>query len=581
MRLSTGLANISYRLPIITVIITLLITLCILWIYVTGPLEGDFNHFFMPAEQFGVPMQLKEHGITEQYKGPYETGWDGQFYYYIANDPLARKDTIHHIDSSAYRYQRIGLPLLAKVTSKIMGKNWVSPFVYYLTSLSLVLLAVSVAAIYFQKRQMSPFWILSWALACGTQVTQLHGLPDAAGDSLLIIAIISLVEKKTFIYLIAMTLAALTREAYIVIPFFITIAELFNFLWKNREKMINYFNLNKLTRLFYDITPQLIPLFVFATWQLFIRLKFGVAPSSQAYGVLDIPLKSAYYYFILGMKGHHPVVGTGRMAYLESIGIILFLMLLLVTTFTIVKSIKKTFKNPHASTKQPILIGMLIGFLMLICMYVCFGKIIMMHHTGYFKASCIFLFFLPFLLSIYPTHSKILLAIFLPVLTIYFNYFLWDRIHASPYIPAQNVHYVTNQPACLKQYTASIVPMSISETLPHSFFNRLLSKQKNSIIEAKIINTSKELLQPFPGKGGIDINYQWLNSNTLDIVSDGRATSLTKTLLPQQSENVPVYIHFPDRPGDYLLRLSLVQHECAWFYQVNPETAFTIRYILR
>jgi hypothetical protein len=46
----------------------------------------------------------------------------------------------------------------------------------------IVLVAVGMAAFFFQRKGISPYWALFWALGIGTQVTQLNGLPDAAAD---------------------------------------------------------------------------------------------------------------------------------------------------------------------------------------------------------------------------------------------------------------------------------------------------------------------------------------------------------------------------------------------------------------
>lgn len=52
-------------------------------------------------------------------------------------------------------------------------------------------------------------------------------------------------------------------------------------------------------------------------------------------------------------------------------------------------------------------------------------------------------------------------------------------------------------------------------------------------------------------------------------------TSLRQSLAPGQSERLPVRVEFPRRPGRYILRLSLLQQGCGWFYQANPKVAST------
>jgi len=71
--------------------------------YLKGPLNGNFDHYLMQADRWGMPEEIKQHGVTPLYLDEWNSGWDGQFYYYIANDLLGYKDTPEHIDADAYR----------------------------------------------------------------------------------------------------------------------------------------------------------------------------------------------------------------------------------------------------------------------------------------------------------------------------------------------------------------------------------------------------------------------------------------------------------------------------------------------
>jgi hypothetical protein len=88
-------------------------------------------------------------------------------------------------------------------------------------------------------------------------------------------------------------------------------------------------------------------------------------------------------------------------------------------------------------------------------------------------------------------------------------------------------------------------------------------------------------LSPFLGKGGINLSYQWLKEKDLKVVKEGRRVSLPETLLPSQSVVLPVNVTIPQSKGRYLLKISLVQEGCSWFYLVNPKSAFTISYVIK
>src|SRR5688572_27182391 len=69
-----------------------------------------------------------------------EKGYDGQFTYYIALDPL--NPVPEHFDVRAYRYQRILHPILARLLS--LGQE---PFIAWaMLAINLVMLAVGTAA---------------------------------------------------------------------------------------------------------------------------------------------------------------------------------------------------------------------------------------------------------------------------------------------------------------------------------------------------------------------------------------------------------------------------------------------------
>ncbi len=559
--------KIAWGKPVLAVLITLSVYSFVMLCYLQGPLQGNFNHFFMPAEMFGIPAQLKAHGITELYQGSIQTGWDGQFYYYIANDPLSLKDTVQHIDSNAYRYQRIGLPLLAYLVSKLTLQSWVSPLTYYLSSLFVILFAVGRAAFFFQKRNLSPYVILFWALSCGPLVTQLNGLPDAAADGFLIIGLVSLIDRTswrdTVIAIVGMTFAALSREVYILIPLFIACFLVLENIRFGGSKA--FFLFKNMTNLLGKLYLYNIPILVAGIWQVFIRMKFGVSPSSQASGVLSWPLLSAWHYMQAGFLGN-----TGRIAHLESFGIFLFLLLLLLNIVVSGRFLLQT--------RLPIHRGIAAAFLSITLMYFCFGNTLMKDYTGYFKAVSVYLFVIPFVIVLQQKKMTVFMRIFLASLMLYFDAFLWGRINAAP--PSESepeVHYATSPPVCLKDYHAKLELVSSKNLSEGNLLKRFLLDRR-SLMQIKITNLSPDTFVPFQGQGGVNLSYQWVRMNNGAFVKDGIRTSLPDILAPYQSVILPIKVNFPRILGHYELKLSLVQEGCAWFYLVQPDSAFTMPY---
>ena len=102
---------------------------------------GDPSYFIRAGQVYRAPELLPADSFIET-----GTGYDGQFFFYLAQDPLlsgkaASRDQVSsdHIDNVAYRYQRILLPLAGWVTS------WGNPDVLQWT-LPLVNLAAVLAA---------------------------------------------------------------------------------------------------------------------------------------------------------------------------------------------------------------------------------------------------------------------------------------------------------------------------------------------------------------------------------------------------------------------------------------------------
>lgn len=578
-------ARLGWRHPSIFVtLITLCVSVVLMAMYVRGPLLGNFHQHFLPAEKFGVPDDLRARGITELFHGSKESGWDGQFYYYIANDPFGLKDTPEHIDSDAYRYQRIGLPLIAKTISLLTLQSWVTPLTYYLTSLSLVLIAVVLAASFFGKRGVSPFSALFWSLGLGTQVTIINGLPDAAADALVIIALVSLVDGRRWLYAIAIMFAALARETYVLVPLMIVLVY---YLLSFRENSWRLLELGRLISIGRSLWVHALPLVVFMLWHIFIRVRFGVAPSEQAHDILGVPLASIFNHLLGGLSGNHPFVGTGRAAYEQGIGILLFLGLLALSASALMPYLRGVVsRQTSISVNAPdgAILGTASAFFTIALLYLCFGRTVMMYHTGYIKAASIFLFVIPFFAAMSGRQLKKVEAVSLLIFTVFFSTLLWGRVSAPAdyrnYTTPLEIRFAEKEPSCLSSYRAHIQPVSIVDIFPQDTFRRILMKRA-IVIRAQVSNTSNEVFSPYPGKGAVNVSYHWLSDEGGKIAKDGIRTSLPGPLNPGESIEIPIVVEFPDQAGAYTLRLTPVQEGCAWFYLVEPASAFDIRYTVK
>lgn len=560
--------------PLWVTIAFVFVTLSLTMTYVSGTLNGNFDHIFLPAKMFGVPDKVAAHGFTPLFKDDQVGGWDGQFYFYIANDPLALGDTIKHVDADAYRYQRIGLPLLAYFVSQISGQDWVSPWTYYLTNLAILALATFLGASFLTSRGMNPSWILLWALGMGPQITQLHGLPDGAADGLLIIALICLLSQRKTLYTIAITFAALSREVYVLVPCGLIFADaLLNFRERDLGKtQLSNICIEVIKRQWY----QAVPLAAFLVWQIFIRIRFNLAPSDQAYGILGFPFKASLEYMLAPITGMREWNKNSRV---EMACILLFLTLLTTTACGLVAFLRRRCgAHPVLQADRVTQLGIVFPFLLIVALYFCFGYTVMMDKTGYWKAANIFLFVIPLLAALQYRQVGVWGRFISFSCFILFGLsFLW-HVNSDP-IASESIKYASSQPACLKRYSAHIKPVSIE--IPRSSWWQRLGGNTQVWLEVEISNTGNEDFLPYRGKGGIAASYQWISAADGSVTKDGLRTSLRDRLAPGETTRLPIRIESPKDQANYLLKISLVQDKCKWFYVADPSNGLDVDYTIR
>ncbi len=117
---------------------------------------------------------------------PGTEGYDGQFIYYIARDPDPAR-VAAHLDVPAYRYQRILLPLLARLLS--FGQTDALPWVIPLIGLFAHLWAVFLLNKLFELWGVSRWYVLSYGWWVGLLLALRLDLPEPLAFSLVITAI--------------------------------------------------------------------------------------------------------------------------------------------------------------------------------------------------------------------------------------------------------------------------------------------------------------------------------------------------------------------------------------------------------
>lgn len=374
--------------------IFIIVTLTAFEIYLHRTLKGDINYHILAGGWFGVPDALQKKGVEPLFPGPKGIGWDGQFYYYISNDLLGLLDTAKHIDAPSYRYQRVGLPLYAATVAALTGHDWVSPQLFFVSYFLLVLTATWFGALLFSRAGIPPMLILLWSLSVGTQITLFNALPDAAADSFLLLAFVPIFAGQYGLAVIPITLAVLSREVYVLFPFSIMLTHIWDRALTPWKAGTSWSAIAVTFLRWYPWYWLVVPIVVAIAWQVYLFVHFGFSASSQAHGILGAPLFAWLKYFFRSMLGTHRLAPGLYLGMFEAMSL-LFSMAMLVTGALAAWGVLCQ-RNSWATVQ---IRGVAAATLALAGLYVCFGKTVTMHYSGYVKATAVFTILIPLLIS--------------------------------------------------------------------------------------------------------------------------------------------------------------------------------------
>lgn len=151
------------RKPSRSAILTAAATAALALIWLIADVElADAGHlnglFYIGANAALPPGAISDH----TYRVRDQRGYDGEFYYLIAHDPLNRRGFLAYVDTPRYRWRRIGLPGLAHLLA--FGSDaWVDS-VYVALQLAFVFLGAYWLAGYAQRNNRSPAWGVTFLL---------------------------------------------------------------------------------------------------------------------------------------------------------------------------------------------------------------------------------------------------------------------------------------------------------------------------------------------------------------------------------------------------------------------------------
>ena len=137
----------------------------------------------------------------------------------------------------------------------------------------------------------------------------------------------------------------------------------------------------------------------------------------------------------------------------------------------------------------------------------------------------------------------------------------WARVLSSEPTASVRAFGRLNEP--LKEFLSSIDSMVQVDMLPRSV---------DTLLQVKLRNKSREAW-PATGRNPVHLSYQWLLEDGSIVVEDGLRTYLGEDVPAGGSLILPLLVRTPRETGRFVLRISLVQEQVAWFFNQHAESA--------
>lgn len=201
-------------------------------------------------------------------------GYDGQFYYQIARDPL---HAASFLDRPAYRYQRIVYPLLVAALS--FGKVGLIPYLLLLINFVSILAGTEMVAHLFSERKLSPWHSLAFGLYFGLTASFLTDLAEPLTYCLVCLGLVLMFKQRLTAAAIIWGLAVLSRESAALFPLGYIVMYLYCRRWRDASR---FFLLS--------IVPAI-------AWYGIVGLYFHTSGLSGAPPFELIPFEGLFYFY--------------------------------------------------------------------------------------------------------------------------------------------------------------------------------------------------------------------------------------------------------------------------------------------
>lgn len=242
----------------------------------TGPIRvGNM----LPAERFWTAETRVNQGV----------GYDGQWFFYLAHDPLVRApDPESFLDLPAYRSARILYPALAWLLA--LGQPGAIPWSLLVVNLLAVLGGTLACIDLLQQLGASRWLALGFAFSPPMLIGVAAMLAEPTSLALVVAGLALALRGRHWPAGVVLALAVLAREPAILIPLGLGGYALLLARWRRGA-------------------AYLLPLILPIGWHLSILARLGSLPSAQSPTNFGVPFGGAYYRLGLLLGWHPPLLG--------------------------------------------------------------------------------------------------------------------------------------------------------------------------------------------------------------------------------------------------------------------------------
>ena len=200
-------------------------------------------------------------------------GYDGQFYYQIARDPL---HAAQFLDHPPYRYQRIVYPMLVAALS--LGQASIIPYMLLVVNFVSIVLGTELLARLLIKHNLSPWFSLAFGLYFGQASSFIFDTTEPLTYFLVCLGLFLMVRKRPTVAGITMGLAVLSRETALLFPLGYLIGHLYYRRWQMALRLF-----------LLSVMPTIV-------WYAIIALLFKATGVTTAPAFQLIPFGGLFYF---------------------------------------------------------------------------------------------------------------------------------------------------------------------------------------------------------------------------------------------------------------------------------------------